>query len=114
MGREATCRCRWGLEEADVRVLLETHDLILRGGMRRCVPLASLREVSSEADSLQFRVGPDRVTLQLGTQAAARWAKAIAEPPSLAKKLGISSEKRIRILGCTEDEGLRQAFEQAA
>jgi hypothetical protein len=113
MGREATCRCQWGIEEAEVRALLETHELILRGGMRRSVSLGSIQNVSAKADSLRFQVGEDWVTLKLGTQAAARWAEAIANPPTLAKKLGISSGKRIRTFGFTQDEALREAFKQA-
>lgn len=114
MGREATCRCRWGTEEAEVRALLETHELILRGGMRRSVPLESIHDVSAEAASLYFQVGRDRVELRLGTQAAVRWAKAIMNPPTLAQKLGISRDKRIRILGSTQDEALQDSFRQAA
>jgi len=114
MGREATCRCRWGSEEAEVRALLETQELILRGGMRRSVPLASIRNVSAEADSLRFQVGADRVALKLGAPLAVRWAKAITDPPTLAKKLGISNGKQIRILGSIKDEALQRAFEQAA
>jgi hypothetical protein len=112
MGREASCRCRWGAEEAEVKALLETHELIVRGGIRRRVPFADIRDLSLHEDSLVFRVGPDLVALNLGAQAAARWAKAIAEPPNLASKLGISKGKPVKLLGCVEDDALKEALAQ--
>jgi hypothetical protein len=114
MGREATCRCEWGGEEAEVRALLETDALILRGGMRRSIQFASMEAVLVQGESLQFRVGPDTFALKLGAKAAASWAKAIAEPPTLAKKLGISSGTRIAVFGVVDDAALQEAFAQAA
>jgi hypothetical protein len=91
MGREATCHCKWGDEEGDCKVLLESGELILRLGLRRRVPLSSLDGLSTHGDKLIFRVGQDSVELRLGPEIAQRWAKAIATPlPTLATKLGIS------------------------
>src|SRR4051794_12231474 len=106
MGREASCHCRWGTEEANVVALLETHELILRGGMRRKVALSSIHDLSVNEESLTFRVDSDRVELELGKQAAGRWARAIAEPPSLASKLGILNRRHVKVLGQVEDDAL--------
>src|SRR5436305_10031704 len=113
MGREASCHCRWATEEAEVRALLETRELILRGGIRRSIRFAEMRDVSADGDYLTFRVGADRVALKLGRQAAARWAGAITKPPSLAKKLGISTGKAIAVFGSLQDEALEDAFTKA-
>ena len=115
MGREATCHCKWGDEEGDCKVLLESGELILRLGLRRRVPLSSLAGVSTHEDKLVFRVGQDPVELRLGSEIAQRWAKAIATPlPSLATKLGISRATKLLVIGKIESEELKVAVAQAA
>ena len=56
MGREATCHCKWGAEEADCKVLLEGSELILRLGMRRRVPLSAMTGVAARGKKLVFKV----------------------------------------------------------
>lgn len=115
MGREATCHCKWGSEASQCKVLLEGPELILRGGMRRRVPLTALAEVAVRGDRLVFRAEGDQVELHLGAEVAARWAKAIAKPtPTLASKLGISSTTRLLILGEVLSEELNEVIAQAA
>jgi hypothetical protein len=114
MGREATCHCKWGDEEGDCKVLLEGSELILRLGMRRRVPLSSLGDVEARGGNLVFRVGQDHVELRLGSEAAPRWAKAIATPlPSLATKLGISPTTKLRVIGDIQSEELKMALAEA-
>jgi hypothetical protein len=114
MGREATCHCKWGLESAECKVLLEVSEFIVRGAIRRRVPIASLTEISVDEDQLRFRAGEDLVSLNLGADQARRWAKAMtSSPPSLATKLGISSATRIAILGDSESIELLGAVSEA-
>ncbi len=114
MGREATCHCKWGDEEGDCKVLLESGELILRLGIRRRVPLSSLAGVSARGEKLLFRVGREPVELRLGPEVAERWAKAIATPlPTLAGKLGISRATKLLVIGNIESEELRGAIAEA-
>ena len=114
MGREAACHCNWGGESADSKVLLESNELIVRGSIRRRVPIASLTQVSVRADQLCFRAGQDEVTLTLGPEVAQSWARKIATPPpTLASKLGIGSESRVLILGEPACEELEAALAEA-
>jgi len=115
MGREATCHCKWGAEEADCKVLLETGELILRHGMRRRVPWAEMSAVSARDSKLHFKVGPDRVELNLGPEVAQRWAKVIASPlPTLAHKLGISSTTKLSVTGNVKSEELKAAIAEGS
>jgi hypothetical protein len=115
MGREATVQCRWAQEAGLCKVLLETHELIVRGAIRHRVPIASLTGVSVENEELRFRVNGDPVSLSLGSALAQRWAKAIATPPpTLAGKLGISSTSRLKLLGEIDSEELQAAIAEAA
>jgi hypothetical protein len=114
MGREATCHCKWGDEEGDCKVLLESGELIVRLGIRRRVPLSALAGVSARGGKLIFRVGQDPVELRLGSEVAQRWAKAIATPvPSLASKLGISRTTKLLVIGNIESEELKAAITEA-
>ncbi len=114
MGREAAVECQWAEEFGLCKVLLESHELIVRGAFHRRVPIASLTDVSVRSEELLFRVGEERVSLHLGSALAQRWAKAIATPPpSLAKKLGISGDSHLLLLGEIDSEHLMSAIAEA-
>ena len=111
MGREALCICRWGSASAEVKALLETHELILRGGLKRKVALADLTGVHVDGDELCFKVGRESVALSLGAKDAASWAKKIAKPaPSLADKLGLKGEAKALVIGALKDAALSAAL----
>ncbi len=115
MGREAVCTCDWAGEVTEVKALLETSELILRGGLRKKVPFHELQDVKAIADRLCFSVGGERVELILGKSTAESWAaKITTPPPSLAKKLGITNQTRVRVIGAVCDETLQQALNEAA
>jgi hypothetical protein len=115
MGREATCHCKWGAEEADCKVLLETGELILRLGMRRRVPWAEMSAVSARESKLRFKVGSDLVELNLGPEVAQRWAKVISSPlPTLAHKLGISGATKLSVIGKVTSEELKAAIAEGS
>jgi len=92
MGIEAECTCRWGGEAGQVKALLETAEIILRGEIRRRVRLDALSSVTVGDGGLSFRVGADQVVLGLSAADAGRWAKKIAAPPpNLRDKLGLAA-----------------------
>ena len=100
MGREAACRATWGTRSGDVRLLLETNELIVRGAIRATVARSDVRDVCASDSGLTFVAAGERVTLDMPSAAAARWAKALtATPPSLAKKLGITPGTRVAYAG---------------
>ena len=114
MGRQANCRCEWNGEVAQVKAVIEPPELILRGEIRRKIPLADLKSVTADGDRLHFCVGKDSVFLVLGEKIAAKWASALtAGPPSLAKKLGIQAGCAVRVIGAIDDDALRDALSQA-
>ena len=114
MGREANCTCIWNGKRSTVKALIEPPELILRGDLRRRVPLAKLQAVKAEDDQLRFTVGGESVSLSLGSSLAAKWAEAILKPPpSLAKKLGIKRETTVRMIGPMDDAALREALDEA-
>jgi hypothetical protein len=113
MGREATCICTWRDITADVTALLESNELILRGDISTLIPLSSIQNLRVENGTLSFSVHDDCFTLKLGDNTAAKWAKAIANPPTLAKKLGITADTSVWMLGAADDSALYAALTEA-
>jgi hypothetical protein len=113
MGREANCPCTWGQESGSCKVLLETHELILRGAIRRFAPIASLTDVRVDQDVLKFHVQGEQVSLALGPDQAQSWARKIAiPPPTLAARLGILSTSRILLIGAPAPTEISHAAEE--
>ena len=111
MGIEAECTCRWGGEAGQVKALLETAEIILRGEIRRRVRLDALSSVTVGDGGLSFRVGADQVVLGLSAADAGRWAKKIAAPPpNLRDKLGLAAEAKAFVAGAVQDETLVAAL----
>jgi len=111
MGREAECSIRWGEERVHGKVLLEATELILRGGVRRRVPLSALDEVSVRGDKLLFAVEGVPVALALGAERSHAWMEAIrTPPPDLAKKLGIKVGSHVLAWGAIDADELRVAL----
>jgi hypothetical protein len=115
MGREATCVCDWGGTVAEVKALLETSEIIVRGEIRKRVPFKELNDVKVQSDRLCFKVGNERVQLILGSSSAEKWAGVITSPPpALSKKLGITKTSVVRVIGAVPDEALQEALAEAA
>jgi hypothetical protein len=115
MGREATCVCDWGGTVAEVKALLETNEIIVRGSIRKRVPFSEVSKVNVQSDRLCFKVGNERVQLILGSSSAEKWAAVITgPPPALSKRLGITNTSVIRVIGAVPDEALLGALAEAA
>ncbi|HXQ11444.1 MAG TPA: hypothetical protein VN805_10665 [Caulobacteraceae bacterium] len=110
MGVEARCICRWQEGAGEVKALLETHELILRGGLKRRFPFAAMAGVRVEGEDLRFTSAGDDVALALGADRAGRWAKKIVTPPpSLAEKLGIGPSSKALVIGQADSDALQRA-----
>jgi hypothetical protein len=115
MGREAICTCDWAGEVTEVKALLETSEIILRGGIRKRIPFSQVHQVKVISDRLSFKAGDERVELILGSLVAGKWAAVINSPPStLSKKLGITRNTVARTIGNIVDENLNSALAEAA
>lgn len=114
MGRVANCQCRAGLESASAKALLESTELILRGAIKRRYALASIAQVQVQGADLRFQAGGESVTLELGADEAAAWArKLLKPPPSLAAKLGVGPGQAVYVFGSVQDPALTTALQGA-
>ena len=114
MGREAACICVWNGKKSSVKALIESPELILRGELRRRIPIAQMQSIRAERGHLHFTIDAESVALSLGDTIAAKWADALLKPPAtLAKKLGITSDTTVWMIGPADDESLTTALAQA-
>ena len=114
MGREALVHVQVGGEADEVKALLETQDLILRGRIRRRFPMTAMTNVRAEGATLHFSCNGETVALSLGAKAAEAWAKAIAAPPpSLRAKLGLAKAGKALLVGRCDDPALAEALDGA-
>lgn len=112
MGREALVHAEAGDEAGEVRALLESSELILRGAIRRRYPRRLLDGVTVEGDTLCFSCAGEAVRLHLGTRAAEAWSKAIATPPpSLRAKLGLGKGAPALLVRSFDDDALVEALD---
>ena len=115
MGREATCTVRVGTQTAEVKALLESTELILRGALKRRYAIAALQDVVVVDAELRFWADGEAVALRLGAADAASWARKIAAPPpSLPAKLGVSAGKPAFVFGRVDDAALAAALKGAS
>lgn len=111
MGLEQKCRASWSGGSGDVQALLENHELILRGDIKRAFPIALLEKIRVEDGDLRFHTGDDDISLTLGADKAGRWAKKLTTPPpSLAQKLGIGPSAKALVIGEIDDSVLLEAL----
>jgi hypothetical protein len=101
MGQEARCQARIGERVLDVKALLESDELILRGEHRARIAFASLDSVEAEDGRLTVYAGGEPIVLELGP-AAARWADKMLHPPTLLDKLGVKDGQRVAVCGVTD------------
>ena len=94
VGREILCQARHEGRRAEVKALLETDSVILRGEIKAVFPFKSLTKVEAIDGELHL----NESVLELGPQAA-KWADKILRPPTLLDKLGIKRGMRIAVLG---------------
>lgn len=110
MGREAVVHAEVGSEAGEVRALLESTELILRGEIKRRFAREKMGPASTDGEMLRFHVAGEAVSLHLGAKVAESWAAALAAPPrSLRAKLGLEKSARAILLGVVEDEMLAAA-----
>jgi hypothetical protein len=111
MGRETIATVTYRGITAEAKVLLETTELILRGGHKERFPRDNLRDVAATPQGLDLNAGGEPLHVAMSEIEARRWAKAIlTPPPSLASKLGIGPDKPALVLGAVEDAALAESL----
>jgi len=107
MGREATVKAQVGAETGEVKAILESQELILRGAIKRRFAKEGMMQVASINGALTFSCQDEQVKLHLGEKQAEAWAKAIATPPpGLRTKLGLDKGAKTLLIKACDDPQL--------
>lgn len=97
MPNEVVCLVRHNGRAAEGNAKRETHELIFRSPeLRLRIPFAQVAPAVEE-DELVLRWPEGETRLEIGAREAAKWAKAIANPPTLLDKLGVKAGHRVLV-----------------
>ena len=112
MGLEAESELVHGGQRVHVKALLETHELILRGAVKKTFKFADIINPQAIGDQLLFENGGETFALTLPAGQAAKWLKKLtSEPPSLAQKLGLDASHKAMVYGQSDDPALKEALQ---
>ncbi len=112
MGLEAESELTTAGQTVHVKALLESHDLILRGAVKKTLPVRELSDPRTMNDQLVFEHAGQSYSLSLPTGQAAKWLKKLTtEPPSLAAKLGVDATHKALVSGQAGDAALKAALD---
>jgi hypothetical protein len=112
VGAEAVCSVRYAGQVSEGEALLETTEVIFRGGdFRLRIPFAEMTSVEAQDGELKLGYGGDVAVFELGRDAA-KWAEKIRNPRGLLEKLGVGPGMRIVVLGVADDDFLSELNQQ--
>jgi hypothetical protein len=111
MGLEAESELVNAGETIHVKALLESHALILRGAVKKTLPLSEISDPRAVGNQLLFEHRNTPYALGLPEGQAAKWLKKLTtEPPSLAAKLGVDAAHKALVWGHTDDAAVTAAL----
>src|SRR6266436_3114956 len=106
MGQELKCRVEFGQQSSEGKALLESTEIVFRGGFRLKIPFQSIETMEASGGRLKIKSPAGLAIFHLGEKAE-RWADKIRNPPSRLDKLGVKPETRVQLIG-KHDEDFRQ------
>jgi hypothetical protein len=108
MGNELKCTVRFGKQRSEGKALLETSELIFRGGAFRLkIPFAAMKKVDAVQGELRVQ-GPDGLAVFAIGDGAAKWREKILHPKSRIEKLGVKAGAAVSVLGEFEERFLQE------
>jgi hypothetical protein len=114
MGLEAESELVNAGDRVHVKALLESHALILRGAVKKTLPLSEISDPRAIGDQLLFEHHGTPYALVLPAGQAAKWLKKLTTaPPSLAAKLGVDPTRKALVWGRSDDAALNAALDGA-
>src|SRR5258708_33986947 len=111
MGNEAKCIGRFGKQQSEGKALLETAEVLFRGGFRLKIPFYSIKSARAVDGELCIQT-PEGLAIFKLAGAAAKWCDKILRPKSRLEKLGVKPGSKVSLLGDFEEGFLQELGEQ--
>src|SRR5580658_644110 len=113
MGQEIKCRVEFGKEASEGKALLETSEVLFRGGFRLKIPFQSITAMEAAGGKLKIHFGNESAIFHLGP-AAEKWAAKIRNPPSRLDKLGVKLGSKVHLINKHDPDFRRELAERGA
>ena len=107
MGSEAMCRVRFGKQESEGKALLETSEVLFRGGFRLKIPFSTIKSAKAVDGELRLQTAEGLASFHLGA-AAGKWLEKILHPKSRMEKLGVKPGATVSLIGKLDAEFLQE------
>jgi hypothetical protein len=107
MGNEANCKVRFGKQQSEGKALLETNEILFRGGFRLKIRFSTIKSARAVHGELRLQTADGLAVFLLGA-AAEKWCEKILHPKSRIEKLGLKAGTKISLLGDFDAEFLRE------
>jgi len=98
MGNEVKCTARVGKDVSEGKALLETSEILFRGGFRLKIPFASIKSVKAVEGELRLQTADGWAVFELGPTAE-KWREKILHPKSRIEKIGVKPGAKISVFG---------------
>lgn len=103
MGSELKCTVRFGKEASEGKALLETSEILFRGGFRLKIPFATIKSAKAVDGELRLQTADGVAVFEIGPEAE-KWREKILHPKTRIEKIGLKTGARVSLLG-TFDAG---------
>jgi hypothetical protein len=98
MGNELSCTLQHNGKSFSGKALLESSEIIFRGGTRFRIPLSSITRIHASAGELRVHTKDGLAIFELGAKAE-QWHQKITNPKSVVEKLGLKPGQCVSLMG---------------
>src|SRR5258708_39982635 len=107
VGNELKCMVSFGEQRSEGKALLETSEILFRGGFRLKIPFSTIKSAKAVDGELRLQTVEGLAIFHLGG-AAAKWCDKILHPKSRIEKLGVKPGANVSLVGSFEAEFLAE------
>ena len=105
MGSELKCTVRFGKKTSEGKALLETNEVLFRGGFRLKIPFATIKSAKAVDGELHLQTADGLAILEIGP-AAEKWRDKILHPKTRLEQIGLKPGAKVSLLGSFDTDFL--------
>jgi hypothetical protein len=105
VGNEASCKVQFGTRQSEGTALLETREILFRGGFRLKIPFSTIKSAKAVDGQLRLQTAEGLAVFHLGATAE-KWRDKILHPKPRIEKLGVKPKAGVSLLGDFDAEFL--------